>query len=1421
MKNTMILNNKYNLGTLLALIIFLFLCVGNSKAQVSWGERPALEFTGQYDIRMVSGQVLQTAFVSSAEGQPYSVIRPLTDKEMQSLGTYLGENNYLSRSCSDPCGTTNNGTTASAGGSRYLDIAGVHSTFPSLALIPSGAGDSKYEISRAQVYADCDDVNTTFQSSCALLDFGDDAACTSVKAAYLYWQGSVSTDGTPTQYAPYPGIATMKSYIGNPNRNVINNYKNILFKAPTDANYSPVSASRILALAANDNEYVCFADVTSLVKGKPGGLYWVANVSSDSYNNGGAAAGWTLIVIFTPPNCPHRVIKFWDGFTGASSDEGKPIPFTFSAGQVPASGNSVSYLGYITTDAEGNATNLAATSTALPLSTNYYLKFQSLPGGTVKNINPYVTDQPLDTVYTVQSSLPLVASYYPSGMANSMITNYNPVTDLNGNQTIRRPNQKNVAGYGAQQIKLPSGSMVANATAATMTMPDDATGTYNTYMQFMAIQTLEPDLRLTKKAESLSTAPNGTMTYDLVVKNVGPLASSAIGTVIQDTLDKTINFVPGSVAFYDKNGNVLTTNVSVTVNNLGANNIAGSSTRESLTFTLPALAAGNGTIANDSITIKFKVQVQPLTRTDIWSYGCNRYVRNRAALTYMVDGSSVSIGSNSTASCSGQGTYYTTPVVDATLEAQYQASHNLTDTLTTQVNAANQAGTKLYIVTAIKKMLATQLSSLGLTVSDTAKYIVYDSNDAAVPTSAYFTQANAVQKYSATADYGSGCEETYNFTIVVAKIPAYAISSHHAPNCFKGSDGYFNVTVSDGTPGYSCKVYDKSNNLVYFANQSSTTDPATFKVDGLPAGKYQIVVGDQGVLTNSGYYTLLDTTDLTVSLGKDISLCAGSGTNLTAGTPGLNYVWKEKVLSATSWTTRTETTQLISLTPTETSDYIVYACNGSCQATDTVRVTVNPIPTVKLNSDTTVSTTINPTVTYHARTQHVKGTPNFTWEMSTDNGSTWSSISPRVGESYTKVNDSTYSITGLDTLMSGYQYRVKVKDTSTTCESSIASVTLTVTQGPKVTAESTKPSCFGLGDGKLAIHIKGGEPGETYTVTFTGPSNAVLPLTFNYQAGPTGMADKDITGPAGSYTVVLTPDPSGPYPGLQTQTKYFTIEDQAPVSLTLSSDNYEVCAGNNINLTANLTGGPDGGAKTYKWERSIDNGNSYKEIPGATGSSIPFPLNESSIFKVTGMVGTCDTTSNTVAVAALPTPKASIVAVTDTGCYSFDLHNLQVVETTGINDYTVTLHSAAPKNTNDNRYLIPESDYIVTKNMTVYARLTVGGLCSSTAAGNIYIKKMDQCYPISVPEFFSPDGDGINDLFQIDNLQAYDNPEIVIYDRYGKQLFKGGKEALTPPNGWDGKYLGKDLPSADYWYEMKFKEIKTKVGHFSIKRRKE
>ena len=68
--------------------------------------------------------------------------------------------------------------------------------------------------------------------------------------------------------------------------------------------------------------------------------------------------------------------------------------------------------------------------------------------------------------------------------------------------------------------------------------------------------------------------------------------------------------------------------------------------------------------------------------------------------------------------------------------------------------------------------------------------------------------------------------------------------------------------------------------------------------------------------------------------------------------------------------------------------------------------------------------------------------------------------------------------------------------------------------------------------------------------------------------------------------------------------------------------------------------------------------------------------------------------------------------------------------------------------------------------------------------------------PLTFPEFFSPNGDGINDLWVIGEIERYSSNRVSVYDTSGVLVFS--KENYE--NLWDGTFNGIDLPSASYLY---------------------
>jgi large repetitive protein len=87
---------------------------------------------------------------------------------------------------------------------------------------------------------------------------------------------------------------------------------------------------------------------------------------------------------------------------------------------------------------------------------------------------------------------------------------------------------------------------------------------------------------------------------------------------------------------------------------------------------------------------------------------------------------------------------------------------------------------------------------------------------------------------------------------------------------------------------------------------------------------------------------------------------------------------------------------------------------------------------------------------------------------------------------------------------------------------------------------------------------------------------------------------------------------------------------------------------------------------------------------------------------------------------------------------------------------------------------------------------------------------------IEVPEIFTPNGDGNNDGWRPNKTENYPDLIYYIFDRYGRKL-----GTFSQPESWDGRYDGKELPTGDYWYALKLRNVKDErefVGHFMLYR---
>jgi len=116
----------------------------------------------------------------------------------------------------------------------------------------------------------------------------------------------------------------------------------------------------------------------------------------------------------------------------------------------------------------------------------------------------------------------------------------------------------------------------------------------------------------------------------------------------------------------------------------------------------------------------------------------------------------------------------------------------------------------------------------------------------------------------------------------------------------------------------------------------------------------------------------------------------------------------------------------------------------------------------------------------------------------------------------------------------------------------------------------------------------------------------------------------------------------------------------------------------------------------------------------------------------------------------------------------------------------------------------------------------------TTGIHTIFVRDKGGCgtesYMFSIlayPKFFTPNEDGINDLW---NISGYDNSfysysEILVYNRFGNLIYKFDANS----EGWNGNYEGKKSPSNDYWFKATLIDLNgisiKKTGNFSLIRK--
>ncbi len=96
--------------------------------------------------------------------------------------------------------------------------------------------------------------------------------------------------------------------------------------------------------------------------------------------------------------------------------------------------------------------------------------------------------------------------------------------------------------------------------------------------------------------------------------------------------------------------------------------------------------------------------------------------------------------------------------------------------------------------------------------------------------------------------------------------------------------------------------------------------------------------------------------------------------------------------------------------------------------------------------------------------------------------------------------------------------------------------------------------------------------------------------------------------------------------------------------------------------------------------------------------------------------------------------------------------------------------------------------------------MTVTNIWGCSSSDQVFVKVLE---PIIIPNTFTPNGDGANDLWNIAQLKNYTEATVNIYNRYGVKL--DYSQGYDQP--WDGTYNGEQVQAGTYYYV-----IDTKMG---------
>lgn len=533
-----------------------------------------------------------------------------------------------------------------------------------------------------------------------------------------------------------------------------------------------------------------------------------------------------------------------------------------------------------------------------------------------------------------------------------------------------------------------------------------------------------------------------------------------------------------------------------------------------------------------------------------------------------------------------------------------------------------------------------------------------------------------------------------------------------------------------------------------------------------------------------------------VDLGADQVICNKRGVTLDLKVEARTYVWL--INGAVAGRQKT-----IKLVRPGYYKVIGFAANGECFISDTTEIQIRPAPTLNLGPDTLAC--YQQTVQLAVKEQVWR---NFQWS----NGGTEKSVTVSAG---------VYSVTATFTL------------DGATCENSD---TIAVKSLDKITMQSvlTNPKSCTSTDGGIALSVR---PTGDYTYNWTRTDGAVLDAVASLTGLTEGLYNVSVTDRVhackadSAFTLKSTANQLALRPSVRdalcstpnsgtislnvsggTAVAYTWLDQNnnplastpiygqaAPGSYNVQVTDANGCKASlaNIGVGLDSTGFAKIGPAPPKCagqpvSLSIVGGDVVGNIYAwSTGASSPtITISQAGTYSVrvrntqTGCTG-----SSTVQVADRPAPEFSLTRLA--ALCAGDQGKTQLVAggLTGLQYQWLNGDGTPRPETTSTLTVDRLGDYVL--------RVTDPVGCTASARASV----INQCEPrVSIPDAFSPNNDGVNDVLQVFSAYITDY-EMRVYNRWGEVIFV----STNPEQKWDGTYRGADYPSMVYPYVIRYK----------------